>query len=114
MEDIHLESMEQTDRHPIVSFISALFWVVCEFSAAFYSAQYHQQNKQTVYLLSWVKALVGLVTISVPRLIYSLLSYSMTLTVRLIPTLWASTLAHIYRSSTFGRSPCYSVSVPSH
>jgi hypothetical protein len=36
---------------------------------------------QTVYLLSWVKALAALVTISVPHLIYSLLSYSMTLTV---------------------------------
>jgi len=39
-------------------------------------------TEQTVYLLSWVKALVALVTISVPHLIYSLLSYSMTLTVR--------------------------------
>ncbi|KAI0274950.1 patatin-domain-containing protein [Gloeopeniophorella convolvens] len=57
----HLDSMEHVDRHPVVSFISALFWVV-------------------LYLLSWVKALVALVTISIPRLIYSILSYSMTLT----------------------------------
>ncbi|KAI0304599.1 patatin-domain-containing protein [Russula brevipes] len=58
----HLQTMEHTDRHPIVSFISALFWVV-------------------LYLLSWVKTLAALVTISVPHLVYSLLSYSMTLTV---------------------------------
>ncbi|KAN0124895.1 hypothetical protein V8E52_001447 [Russula decolorans] len=56
-----LQTMEHTDRHPILSFISALFWVL-------------------LYLLSWVKALAALVTISVPHLIYSLLSYSMTLT----------------------------------
>lgn len=33
-------------------------------------------------MLSWVKALVAFVTITVPTLIYSILSYSMTLTVR--------------------------------
>src|ERR1700747_108320 len=38
-------------------------------------------TEQTVYLLTWGKALVTLFTISVPHLIYSLLSYSMTLTV---------------------------------
>ncbi|KAI9444916.1 patatin-domain-containing protein [Lactarius indigo] len=53
--------MQQTDRHPVVSFLSALFWVV-------------------LYLLSWIKALAALITISVPRLIYFLLSYSLTLT----------------------------------
>ncbi|KAH9050541.1 patatin-domain-containing protein [Lactarius hengduanensis] len=58
----HLERMQQTgDRHPVVSFLSALFWVV-------------------LYLLSWIKALAALITISVPRLIYFVLSYSLTLT----------------------------------
>lgn len=57
----HLERMQQTDRHPVVSFLSALFWVV-------------------LYLLSWIKALAALITISAPRLIYFLLSYSLTLT----------------------------------
>ncbi|KAI0316483.1 hypothetical protein OF83DRAFT_1126430 [Amylostereum chailletii] len=56
-----LTTMDPGDRHPVVSFLSAFFWVF-------------------VYLLSWVKALVAFVTISVPRLIYSILSYSMTLT----------------------------------
>lgn len=32
------DTMDQTDRHPIVSFISALFWVVREFSSMFPSA----------------------------------------------------------------------------
>lgn len=36
-------------------------------------------------MLSWVKALVAFVTITVPTLIYSILSYSMTLTVRSLP-----------------------------
>lgn len=36
-------------------------------------------------MLSWVKALVAFVTITVPTLIYSILSYSMTLTVRSFP-----------------------------
>ncbi|KAI0068052.1 patatin-domain-containing protein [Artomyces pyxidatus] len=53
--------MEQADRHPVVSFLSAFFWVV-------------------LYLLSWVKALIAFATITIPRLIYSVLSYSMTLT----------------------------------
>lgn len=29
----HLQNMEHVDRHPVVSFISALFWVVCESSS---------------------------------------------------------------------------------
>ncbi|TFY82853.1 hypothetical protein EWM64_g1159 [Hericium alpestre] len=55
------EAMDPGDRHPVVSFLSAFFWV-------------------TLYLLSWVKALVAFATISIPRFIYSVLSYSMTLT----------------------------------
>ncbi|TFY71167.1 hypothetical protein EVG20_g1831 [Dentipellis fragilis] len=54
-------TMEQGDRHPVVSFLSAFFWVI-------------------LYLLSWVKSLIAFATITVPRLIYSALSYSMTLT----------------------------------
>ncbi|KAI9454834.1 patatin-domain-containing protein [Russula earlei] len=86
MEDIlapHLQTMEQIDRHPLVSFISALFWVV-------------------LYLLSWVKALAALITISVPHLIYSLLSYSMTLTLNfwsfaMLFCLWAVALNYWIR-----------------
>ncbi|KAG7099787.1 hypothetical protein E1B28_001599 [Marasmius oreades] len=50
-----------TDRHPLVSLLSACFWVI-------------------LWLLSWAKALVTFTTISIPRSIYSVLSYSMTLT----------------------------------
>ncbi|KAF8433521.1 hypothetical protein L210DRAFT_3763514 [Boletus edulis BED1] len=48
-------------RHPLLSLLSACFWV-------------------TLWMLSWVKSLITFVTISVPRLIYFVLSYSMTLT----------------------------------
>jgi hypothetical protein len=40
-------------------------------------------------MLSWVKSLIAFATISVPRLIYFVLSYSMTLTVSRI-----SSIAH--------------------
>ena len=39
-----------------------------------------------VWLLKWFKSLVAFITISIPRMIYSILSYSMTLTVSFIPT----------------------------
>ncbi|KAI8990604.1 patatin-domain-containing protein [Trametes punicea] len=49
------------DRHPLILLIAAFFWVI-------------------LWMLSWVKALVAFATISVPKFIYSVLSYSMTLT----------------------------------
>ncbi|KAF8963847.1 hypothetical protein BDZ97DRAFT_1818202 [Flammula alnicola] len=52
---------ESIDRHPLVSLVSACFWVI-------------------LWLLSWTKSLVAFVTITIPRLIYAVLSYSMTLT----------------------------------
>ncbi|KAF7302953.1 Lysophospholipase NTE1 [Mycena kentingensis (nom. inval.)] len=47
--------------HPLLSLVSACFWVL-------------------LWALSWVKSLVGFATITIPRLIYAVLSYSMTLT----------------------------------
>ncbi|KAF8899205.1 hypothetical protein BD779DRAFT_1607721 [Infundibulicybe gibba] len=55
------ETLENVDRHPLVSLVSACFWVI-------------------LWLLSWTKSLVAFATITIPRLIYSVLSYSMTLT----------------------------------
>ncbi|PCH34074.1 patatin-domain-containing protein [Wolfiporia cocos MD-104 SS10] len=52
---------EDHDRHPVVMLISAFFWVI-------------------LWLLSWAKALVAFVTITIPTWIYAILSYSMTLT----------------------------------
>ncbi|KAK7465552.1 phosphatidylcholine and lysophosphatidylcholine phospholipase [Stygiomarasmius scandens] len=52
---------DSAERHPLVSLVSASFWVI-------------------LWLLSWAKSLVAFVTITVPRLIYSVLSYSLTLT----------------------------------
>ncbi|TFK77544.1 patatin-domain-containing protein [Pluteus cervinus] len=49
------------EKHPLVSLVSACFWVL-------------------LWLLSWAKSLVAFATIKIPRLIYSILSYSMTLT----------------------------------
>ncbi len=82
----HLERMQQADRHPVLSFLSALFWVVCE-SLRHVHVSTTVLTEYTVYLLSWIKDLAALITISVPRFIYFLLSYSFTLTVRPIQTL---------------------------
>ncbi|KAI0360965.1 patatin-domain-containing protein [Trametes cingulata] len=49
------------DRHPLILLLSAFFWVI-------------------LWILSWVKSLVAFATISVPKFIYAILSYSMTLT----------------------------------
>ncbi|KAH9837348.1 patatin-domain-containing protein [Rhodofomes roseus] len=49
------------EGHPVLMLLSAAFWVI-------------------LWMLSWVKALVAFVTITVPTLIYAILSYSMTLT----------------------------------
>ncbi|KAF8624239.1 hypothetical protein AX15_005999 [Amanita polypyramis BW_CC] len=48
-------------RHPLVSLVSACFWVI-------------------LWLLSWTKLLAAIVTITIPRYIYAILSYSITLT----------------------------------
>lgn len=53
--------MELADRHPLLSLVSACFWVI-------------------LWLLSWIRSLVAFATITFPRLIYAVLSYSMTLT----------------------------------
>ncbi|KAI0783411.1 patatin-domain-containing protein [Abortiporus biennis] len=53
--------MASDDRHPLILLISAVFWVF-------------------LWLLSWTKALIAFATISVPKFIYAVLSYSMTLT----------------------------------
>ncbi|TFK41896.1 hypothetical protein BDQ12DRAFT_677345 [Crucibulum laeve] len=52
---------ESIDRHPLVSLVSACFWVI-------------------LWLLSWTKSLIAFATITIPRYIYAILSYSMTLT----------------------------------
>ncbi|KAF9531870.1 hypothetical protein CPB83DRAFT_867766 [Crepidotus variabilis] len=52
---------ESIHQHPLVSLLSACFWVI-------------------LWLLSWFKMLVAFATITVPRYIYAVLSYSMTLT----------------------------------
>ncbi|RPD57124.1 patatin-domain-containing protein [Lentinus tigrinus ALCF2SS1-6] len=49
------------DRHPLILLLSAFFWVI-------------------LWLLSWAKSLAAFATITVPRFIYAVLSYSMTLT----------------------------------
>ncbi|KAJ3572215.1 hypothetical protein NP233_g3232 [Leucocoprinus birnbaumii] len=52
---------ESIDRHPLVSLVSACFWVI-------------------LWLLSWIKSLIAFATITIPRFIYAILSYSITLT----------------------------------
>ncbi|KAH6916678.1 hydrolase [Coprinopsis sp. MPI-PUGE-AT-0042] len=52
---------EVADRHPLVSLVSACFWVI-------------------LWLLTWAKSLVAFATITIPTWLYAVLSYSMTLT----------------------------------
>ncbi|KAG1773999.1 hypothetical protein EV702DRAFT_1127656 [Suillus placidus] len=54
-------SPEYDGRHPLLSLLSAFFWVI-------------------LWFLSWAKALIAFSTITIPRFIYFALSYSMTLT----------------------------------
>ncbi|KAG1836575.1 hypothetical protein DFJ58DRAFT_170235 [Suillus subalutaceus] len=54
-------SPEYDGRHPLLSLLSAFFWVI-------------------LWFLSRAKALIAFSTITIPRLIYFALSYSMTLT----------------------------------
>ncbi|KAJ3978131.1 hypothetical protein EV361DRAFT_875341 [Lentinula raphanica] len=71
------------DRHPLVLLVSACFWVI-------------------MWILSWAKSLVTFVTITIPTMIYFILSYSMTLTLNfwsfaLIFTLFAIVLNYWIR-----------------
>ncbi|KAJ2934330.1 hypothetical protein H1R20_g2760, partial [Candolleomyces eurysporus] len=52
---------ESIDKHPLVSLVSASFWVI-------------------LWLLSWAKSLVAFATITLPRWLYAIVSYSLTLT----------------------------------
>ena len=81
-----------SDGHPLVIFLSAFFWVVreCIFAVLCRSTTdtlalhpcIGAHRRRSVWLLSLVKSLIAFSTISVPRFIYAVLSYSMTLTVR--------------------------------
>ncbi|KAF8580428.1 patatin-domain-containing protein [Ramaria rubella] len=51
----------EAEPHPLLSLLSACFWVI-------------------FWLLSWTRALVTFATISIPRFIYNVLSYSLTFT----------------------------------
>ncbi|KAJ3789981.1 hypothetical protein GGU10DRAFT_283246 [Lentinula aff. detonsa] len=71
------------DRHPLVLLVSACFWVI-------------------MWILSWTKSLIAFVTITIPTMIYFILSYSMTLTLNfwsfaLIFTLFAIVLNYWIR-----------------
>jgi lysophospholipid hydrolase len=70
---------ESVDRHPLVSLVAACFWVIRAFSDVQCRLVV---NRDVVWLLSWTKSLVAFATITIPRSIYAVLSYSMTLTVR--------------------------------
>lgn len=71
---------ESLSRHPLISLVSACFWVIRESWNLIFTMWFHL-TIISVWLLSWFKALVAFATITVPRCIYSILSYSMTLTV---------------------------------
>ncbi|KAI6048040.1 hypothetical protein EDC04DRAFT_2864170 [Pisolithus marmoratus] len=52
---------EYDGRHPLISLLSACFWVL-------------------LWMLTWARSLIAFSTITLPRFIYFVLSYSMTLT----------------------------------
>ncbi|KIY46312.1 patatin-domain-containing protein [Fistulina hepatica ATCC 64428] len=57
----HSSDVVEKASHPLISLVSASFWVI-------------------LWLLSWAKSLIGFATITVPRLIYAILSLTVTLT----------------------------------
>ncbi|KAI0673740.1 patatin-domain-containing protein [Trametes maxima] len=61
MEAADVSVASSDDRHPLILLLSAFFWVI-------------------LWILSWIKLLVAFSTISIPKFIYAVLSYSMTLT----------------------------------
>ena len=73
---------ESVARHPLVSLVAACFWVIRAFSDVHYHLIVNCDVDNLVWLLSWAKSLVAFATITIPRFIYAVLSYSMTLTVR--------------------------------
>ena len=93
------------ERHPLLSLISACFWVIRESFVPTDRVRcpgLKDQSAPSVWLLKWFKSLVAFVTISIPRLIYSILSYSMTLTVSPVPTEFVTRTSQTLYSSTFG------------
>ena len=70
------------DSHPLVSLVSASFWVISKFRTVLSCRRMTLLRRYSVWALSWTKFLIAFVTITVPRLIYFVLSYSLTLTVR--------------------------------
>lgn len=75
---------ESVDRHPLVSLVAACFWVIRAFSDLRHHLIINRDVENLVWLLSWTKSLVAFATITIPRFIYAVLSYSMTLTVSLL------------------------------
>jgi hypothetical protein len=87
------------EMHPLLSLISACFWVIRECLSVLTECACRTDGIELVpivWLLKWFKSLVAFVTISIPRLIYSILSYSMTLTVGCVLT----------KSATRNLQPC--------
>lgn len=88
------------ERHPLLSLISACFWVIRECSVRLSVGGGCVVVADgiglvpAVWLLKWFKSLIAFVTISIPRLIYSILSYSMTLTVSYLPI---ESVTHVLR-----------------
>lgn len=96
---------ESIDRHPLVSLVAACFWVIRAFSDVRHHLIVNRDMDNVVWLLSWTKSLVAFATITVPRFIYAVLSYSMTLTVRpLLLSLVDHSSRYFVFSLTFGTS----------
>jgi len=74
---------DSVSQHPLVSLISACFWVIREYCCYYCSFTLSRflMLPSIVWLLSWIRSFAAFVTITMPRFVYAILSYSMTLTV---------------------------------
>ncbi len=73
-------------QHPVISMFSAFFWL-------FRTSRFPASDGESIdvlwytgWLLSWTRAAVTFSTISVPKFLYSVVSYSLTLTARIVST----------------------------
>lgn len=70
------------ESHPLVSFVAACFWVVRKYPGiSQYSSGTQLNTCDSVWLLDCARWIIAFASISIPRFIIALLSYSLTLTV---------------------------------
>src|SRR5712671_2963262 len=111
MEDMlaaHLQSMEHTDRHPLLSFFSALFWVVRAFLSIFHNANNSDRTDSVLTIMGQGSGRLGHYQCPPSHIFLTFLlndahGSSHPNVIRSL----SSTHSLIDGSSTFGHLPCY-------